>query len=104
MFATTIFSNEQQHLRLEFLKCIHTLHNARMVHGNIRDTNLLVRVDGTFGIKILDFDLAGHVGVVRYPINVNRVGIQRSMTASDGELVMAEHDLEMLDFMILSAG
>ena len=70
-----------------------------MVHGDIRGTNLLVRVDER-GFKILDFDWTGRVGVVWYPINVNHDGISRPLTASDGELVKVEHDLAMVDFMI----
>jgi serine/threonine protein kinase len=100
----TFSEQQRQHLRHEFLGCIRTLHNAEMVHGDIRDVNLLVRVDGTFGFKILDFDWAGRIGVVRYPINVNHDGISRPVTASDGELVTVEHDLAMVDFMISSAG
>jgi hypothetical protein len=39
----TFSEPQRQHLRHEFLRCIRILHNAEMVHGDIRDTNLLVR-------------------------------------------------------------
>ncbi|KAF7973810.1 hypothetical protein HWV62_14184 [Athelia sp. TMB] len=79
--------------------CIGRLHEANMVHGDVRSVNLLVRTDGEIGIKVVDFDWAGGVGVVRYPINVNRDGIARPDTARDGMLVTKEHDLDMIKFM-----
>ncbi|KAF7986784.1 hypothetical protein HWV62_20394 [Athelia sp. TMB] len=79
--------------------CVGKLHEANMVHGDMRGVNLLVRMDGQIGIKVVDFDWAGEVGVVRYPINVNRDGIARPDTARDGMLVAKEHDLDMIKFM-----
>lgn len=79
--------------------CVGKLHEANMVHGDMRSVNLLVRMDGKIGIKVVDFDWAGGVGVVRYPINVNRDGIARPDTAGDGMLVTKEHDLDMIKFM-----
>lgn len=99
-----IDEQQRQDLRCKFLKHIRTLHDAGMVHGDIRDTNLLVRMDGNFDFKLLDFDWAGSIDVVRYPMNINRVDIERPVNASDGELVTVEHDLAMVDFMIPSKG
>jgi hypothetical protein len=39
----TFSEQQRQHIRHESLRCIRTLHNAEMVHGDICDTNLLVR-------------------------------------------------------------
>jgi hypothetical protein len=71
-----------------------------MVHGDVRDANILVRTDGTLDVKLLDFDWAGPVGTIKYPMNVNGEDIKRPAAASDGELILAEHDIQMVDFMI----
>ena len=72
------------------------LHQKGYVHGDVRDTNIMVsKRDGT--CMLVDFDWAGKIGDVRYPMNVNRAGIWRPSGAVDGRLILAEHDLAMLD-------
>lgn len=93
---------QRQAVRAELLKCLRLLHGMKMVHGDIRDINLLVCTEGTIAIKLIDFDWAGRVGDVRYPSNVNRLSVRRPETACDGALVLVEHDMEMLNFMIPS--
>jgi serine/threonine protein kinase len=99
---TTISNEYHQQIRDALSKCIHHLHNSGMVHGDIRDNNLLICTDDTPDIKLIDFDWAGEVNVVRYPMNVNHIGIRRPDTAYDGELVKKEHDLDMIDYMFYS--
>ena len=48
---------------------------------------------------IVDFDWAGRLGVVRYPMNVNRVEIWRPDGVVDEDLIQAQHDLSMLEHM-----
>lgn len=48
------------------------LHHANLVHGDIRDANVLVKEDGGEGFMVLDFDWAGVMGEVRYLMNVFR--------------------------------
>ena len=80
------------------------LHQRGYVHGDLRDTNLMVRKDGAPEIILFDFDWAGEIGKVRYPINVNRgPDLLRPDGAYDGELITAEHDMEMLDIMFQAA-
>jgi hypothetical protein len=79
------------------------LHQQGYVHGDVRDTNLMVRKDGKPGFMLFDFDWAGEIGNVRYPINVNRgPGLERPDGAYDGALIAAEHDIEMLNIMFKS--
>ena len=68
-----------------------------MVHGDLRDINFLVSKDATFQLKLIDFDWAGEVRAVRYPINVNHEEIRRPASALNGELITIEHDDEMVD-------
>ncbi|KAI9455631.1 hypothetical protein HD554DRAFT_2225709 [Boletus coccyginus] len=76
------------------------LHDQQLVHGDIRDTNLLVKNDDRNKFMIIDFDWAGQVGVVRYPPYVNHVDIERPDDATDGLLIEADHDVTMLDTII----
>jgi RIO-like serine/threonine protein kinase len=46
------------------------LHQSDLVHGDIRDTDVLIKGNGEEGFMVLDFDWAGAVGEVRYPMNV----------------------------------
>jgi hypothetical protein len=80
-----------------------SLHQAGFVHGDIRDTNVMVRKDGEMGFMVVDFDWAGEIGVVRYPMNVNRAENQwRPDGASDGNVITAHHDIQMLEEMLLN--
>ena len=90
--------DQRTRVRDELLVCLRSLHNERMVHGDIRDTNLFVGPDDD--IKLIDFDWAGKFGQVRYPSNINRSSVARPSTVSDGELVNPEHDYNMVDLML----
>ncbi|KIK92208.1 hypothetical protein PAXRUDRAFT_13348 [Paxillus rubicundulus Ve08.2h10] len=56
-------------------KKLKDLHNGGFVHGDIRDTNILVNNNGKF--MIVDFDWAGKINEARYPPYVNREDIWR---------------------------
>ena len=75
------------------------LHQEGYVHGDVRDTNVMVRPDGK-GFMLVDFDWSGEIGEVRYPINIVK-GLQlwRPDEAEDGQLITADHDQEMLEYM-----
>ena len=76
-------------------------HQHHYVHGDIRITNVMVRKDGKAGFMLVDFDWAGTIGEVRYPSNINITEVMRPKGVVDGELMTAEHDMKMLDYMIL---
>ncbi|KAG1841079.1 hypothetical protein C8R48DRAFT_556815, partial [Suillus tomentosus] len=69
-------------------------HNDGYVHGNLRDTNFVVRDDKHF--MLLNFDWAGPIQKTHYPMYVNRKDIQRPDSVWDGQKIVAEHDLDML--------
>lgn len=83
----------------EIREKLESLHQVGYVHGDIRITNIMVKKDGSPGIFLIDFDWAGVIGEVRYPMNVNREGISRPQGARDGELIFANHDMEMVDYV-----
>ena len=71
------------------------------MHGDIQNTNVMVRKDGSRGIMLIDFDWAGEIGMVRYPANVNRIDVRQPDGAEDGELIRAEHDMDMWKSMLV---
>ena len=76
-----------------------SLHQAGYVHGDIRTTNIMVKKDREPGILLVDFDWAGVIREVRYPMNVNKEGITRPDGACDGELILSDHDIQMVEIM-----
>lgn len=91
-------SPNQESFETEIREKVGRLHQASFVHGDIRSSNIMVKKDSSPGIKLVDFDWAGIIGEVRYPANVN-MEIRRPSGVGDNELIMAEHDIQMIDFM-----
>ena len=87
------------HLYNLIKKKLEGLHQSGMVHGDIRDANIMVQKAANDNFMLLDFDWAGKIGEVRYPMNVNRTDLWRPDDAIDGELIKADHDMMMLDDM-----
>ncbi len=74
------------------------LHQQKMVHGDLRDTNIMVREGLEF--MVLDFDWAGGLGEVMYPPFINKAReLGRPADVDDGVLISAQHDLYMLEKM-----
>jgi hypothetical protein len=77
-----------------------SLHQENYVHGDVRNTNIMVKKDGNQGFKLVDFDWSGRIGEVRYPMNVYQgQRLWRPREAEDGQLIKADHDIEMLKAM-----
>ncbi|KAI6095799.1 hypothetical protein EDD16DRAFT_1778249 [Pisolithus croceorrhizus] len=70
-------------------------HEAGFVHGDIRDTNIMVSKSDNTQFRIIDFDWAGIAGEVRYPAFLNPE-VRRPEGATDGEFILAKHDDAML--------
>ena len=85
-------------------QCLRQFHQAGFVHGDIRDTNIMVKKiliqdgfnDG-LSFLVVDFDSCGEMKQVRYPLNLNTTTVQRPEGATGGAIIETEHDLEMLD-------
>lgn len=79
---------------------LQSLHQERYVHGDIQNTNVMVKRDGSPGFKLVDFDWSGIIGEIRYPMNVYRGSrLWRPDGATDGQLILPDHDIQMLDVM-----
>ena len=83
-------------------QCLRQFHRAGFVHGDIRDTNLMVRapnpvdfIDWSF--LVVDYDSCGKMKQVRYPLDLNTKSVWRPEGATGGAIIEAEHDLLMLD-------
>jgi hypothetical protein len=69
------------------------------VHGDIREANIMVSKD-RIRFMFVDFDWAGKIGEARYPMHVNTVDLPvRPDGPLDGELILAEHDKEMIQII-----
>ncbi|KAG2039315.1 hypothetical protein BDR03DRAFT_952570, partial [Suillus americanus] len=88
---------DRQSLEEAITSLMRELHNAGYVHGDLRDANFVVQDNKHF--MLLDFDWAGPMQETYYPMHVNRRDIRRPKGASDGEKILAEHDLDMLNYM-----
>ena len=91
--------SDRQPLKETITSLIRELHNHNdgYVHGDLRDTNFVVRDDKHF--MLLDFDWAGPIQKTHYPMYVNREDIRRPDGAWDGQKIVAEHDLDMLSYL-----
>ena len=83
------FNDIRDHLR--------EMHRANFVHGDLSNTNILVKhTNGVFSFILVDFNSSGGCGVARYPMN-DSPKIWRPEGVCDGELITAEDDIETLD-------
>jgi serine/threonine protein kinase len=75
-----------------------SFHDQNFVHGDIRDSNLLVRTeDGKLQMKLIDFDWGGREGEVHYPALINDRTVHRPLAVVGGQLIKREHDLQMVE-------
>lgn len=90
---------QQEKLGDELKTMLEALHQMSFVHGDVRDANVMVKTDRS-GWRLVDFDWSGKIGEVRYPMNVNRgTGLKRPEGVLDGNLILAEHDMEMMSYL-----
>jgi serine/threonine protein kinase len=78
---------------------ISQLHQSGYGHGDLRAANILVSRSDPKHYMIIDFDWAGTLGIVCYPMNVNKSEIWRPDSVVDEAVVLADHDLSMLEHM-----
>lgn len=69
------------------------LHEQGFVFGDLRPPNIMVTPQNA--IKLIDFDWAGKVGVVKYPLLMSS-GITWPSGATGGGLISKQHDWDMI--------
>ena len=95
-----IFTNKEDHsegLKNKLCVAFEKMHSASMVHGDVRDTNVMVKLDGQCSFMLVDFDWAGIGRQVKYPKLINNAGISRPEGVTDGLEILPEHDIAMLN-------
>jgi tRNA A-37 threonylcarbamoyl transferase component Bud32 len=76
------------------------LHHEGLVHGDIRNSNIMVKKSSPYEtFQLVDFDWSGRIGEARYPLDVNTTTVKRPNAVAGGELMKAEHDIEMLEYI-----
>ena len=75
------------------------LHEAGYVHGDIQDTNIMALENDPKKFVFIDFNWAGKVGKVQYPVGVNFTEIIRPFCACDGELINIYDDEFMFHWL-----
>ncbi|KAL6305761.1 hypothetical protein BKA93DRAFT_195456 [Sparassis latifolia] len=98
----TILREEQvQDVHHKIEELVRSLHSASYVHGDVRDSNILVapRENGDMDVRLVDYDWAGMAGEAQYPPLINRKTVRRPAGAIPGSAIVKEHDLEMITFM-----
>ncbi|KZT12935.1 uncharacterized protein LAESUDRAFT_638568, partial [Laetiporus sulphureus 93-53] len=71
------------------------LREGGFVHGDLRDTNILVNTD-TMIIKVVDFEWAGKEGEAQYPAFLNVRSVHCPQDVQSRKLIKYEHDEEMI--------
>ena len=81
--------------------CLIQLHQAGLVHGDVRNTNIMVKTIGlnVLSFLLVDFDSGGEIRQARYPLDLNTSTVKRPEGATGGAIVEVEHDLEMLNYI-----
>lgn len=86
---------ECERILAECTKALNHLHSEGFCHGDFRPSNIFVTSSQT--INIIDYDWAGKIGEVKYPMFMNHVSIKWPDTAEDGEKVTEAHDKNWLN-------
>ncbi|KIK42499.1 hypothetical protein CY34DRAFT_23943 [Suillus luteus UH-Slu-Lm8-n1] len=76
------------------------LHAHQLVHDNIHNTNILLKVNDRTKLMRIDFDWVGVDKVMRYPSFVNHRDIQRPAGARDGLPLEAAHNDTILGYTV----
>ena len=81
--------------------CLIQLHQAGLVHGDVRNTNIMVKAVGLDDplFLLVDFDSGGEIQQVQYALDLNTSTVKRPEGATGGAIVEVEHDLEMLNYI-----
>ncbi|KAI0251667.1 hypothetical protein BJV78DRAFT_1125953 [Lactifluus subvellereus] len=102
---TLVLSDRSRQMVLsKITDIVRMLHKNHLVHGDIRSINLLVddkalARDEDFAIHLLDFDWAGRIGQVKYPMGVNTKTVTRPVGVTGGANITVEHDIAMVKML-----
>ena len=100
-FHSPKYESDRLSLMKKIRECLIQLHQAGMVHGDVRNTNIMVK--GTSFKEpmflLVDYDSSGKIKEARYPLNLNTTTVKRPEGATGGAVVDVNHDLKMIDYI-----
>jgi serine/threonine protein kinase len=100
LYGLCLTEDQQEKVRRKVGKTLQVLHDAGFVHGDLRDTNILIDLESLDSndvrIHFVDFDWAGRIGETKYPDDINRITVRRPEGIEGGKLITMEHDKAML--------
>ncbi|KAF5345593.1 hypothetical protein D9756_011048 [Leucocoprinus leucothites] len=105
IYGLGLTNAEKAKLQLEVEKMTRALHKGGFVHGDIRDSNLMVDPGSLSSdevkVHLVDFDWAGRIGEATYPAGLNCESVRRPAGVGDRKLITAEHDIGMVSYLTL---
>ena len=103
LYDLELLEAEQDKVKRKVTSIVKTLHEGGFVHGDIRDTNLLIDraslASDDVMVHLIDFDWAGRIGEARYPMEINCTTVRRPTGVEGGELIAEQHDDEMVSYL-----
>ena len=96
------YADVRNSLSEEISAFLSDLHQQGLVHGDIRNTNIMVRRSGSDvagAFQLLDFDWSGRIDEARYPLDINTTTVKRPDGVAGNNLIEAAHDIQMLEYI-----
>ncbi len=103
LYGLSLLKDQQEKVQQTVEKTLQVLHDAGFVHGDLRDTNILIDLESLDSddvrIHFVDFDWAGRIGEAEYPDDINGITVKRPEGAEGGKLITVEHDKTMVSYL-----
>ncbi|KAI0293993.1 hypothetical protein BC826DRAFT_1013672 [Russula brevipes] len=103
LFDLELTSENKEKVRSKVRRVVRLLHEGGFVHGDIRDTNILIDRGSLesedVAIHLVDYDWAGRIGEAKYPVGINKLGVRRPHDVVGGQPITPIHDLEMVTLL-----
>ena len=103
LYGLQLSMAEQHKVKCKVQSIVQTLHEGGFVHGDIRDTNILIDraslASKDTKVHLIDFDWAGCAGEAKYPMEMNCQTVRRPAGVKGGEIITQQHDIEMISYL-----
>ena len=96
---------EQEKVAYKVRFIVQLLHNRGFVHGNIRDSKILVNgaslESDNVEVHLIGFNWAGCCGEVKFPVGMGHGTLRRpeGVEARGGEVITEQHDNKMVSYL-----
>ena len=107
LYGLQLLTAKQNKVKHKVQSIVQTLHEGGFVHGDIRDTNILVNcaslVSRDVKVQIIDFDWAGRLGEAKYSLEINCETVRRPAGLKGREMITQQHDIEMISYLFVQS-